>query len=158
MSTITAAQSSYIQVLNAQLRELGTDWFIALSDEVSTREASETITQLKTWVAEARARSARVTSTTELVAEGIYRRSADGVMFRVQTSEQGRRYAKTLLTTGGWDYERGAIFTLAASERLTLAEVKAWGLDTGVCAVCGRLLSTADSVAAGIGPVCAKRY
>jgi len=151
--TITPAQQGYIRTLNAQLRELGTDWFVLVSDDISITEASAAIEELKGMVA--KARSSR---KPELVAEGIYRRSADGAMFRVQTSEAGRRYAKLLLPTGGWGYERGAIYTLAASERLTLAELEAWGLDTGVCAVCGRLLSTAESVARGIGPVCASRY
>jgi hypothetical protein len=124
---------------------------IVLSATLSISEASALIEQLK-------ATAVTTATSTELVPEGIYRRSSDGLMFRVQTSETGRRYAKTLLETGGWGYERGAVFTLKASERLTLDQVKSWGLDTGVCAVCGRLLSTADSVAAGIGPVCARRY
>jgi hypothetical protein len=79
-------------------------------------------------------------------------------MFRVQTSDEGRNYAKLLLPSGGWDYERGAVYTLKPEERLTLAEISAWGISTGVCAICGRLLSTAESVAAGIGPICAKGY
>lgn len=150
---ITPAQMGYIRALNEQLRSLGSaDWGTAGS-EATIAEASALIERLKASVAKARA-----ASKPELVAEGIYRRSSDGSMFRVQTSEQGRRYAKLLLPSGGWGYEKGAIYTLAADERLTLAELKAWGLDTGVCAVCGRLLSTPESVAAGIGPVCASRY
>jgi hypothetical protein len=79
-------------------------------------------------------------------------------MFRVQTSEEGRNYAKLLLPAGGWGYEKGAIYTLKAEERLTLAQLEEWGISTGVCAICSRLLSTAESVARGIGPVCASRY
>jgi len=122
----------------------------------SSAGASEFIEQLKLKAANFSA--SNTANTPALVAEGVYRRSSDGAMFRVQTSEQGRRYAKTLLPSGGWGYERGAIFTLAASERLTLAQLEEWGLSTGVCAICGRLLSTAESVARGIGPVCASRY
>lgn len=154
--TITPAQKGYIITLNRQLLELEADAWGAISDEATVAEASQLIETLKGYLAEAR--SARVSTTPELVAEGIYRRSVDGAMFRVQTSEAGRRYAKLLLPSGGWGYEKGAIYTLAASERLSLAELEAWGLDTGVCAVCGRLLSTAESVARGIGPVCASRY
>ena len=151
--TVTPAQQGYIRTLNQQLADLGANSWGIIADDATTAEASELIETLKGWVAEARS-----TSKPQLVAEGIYRRSADGAMFRVQTSEQGRRYAKLLLPTGGWGYEKGAIYTLAASERLTLAELEEWGLSTGVCAICGRLLSTAESVARGIGPVCASRY
>jgi hypothetical protein len=152
---MTAKQASFISALAAK----GSFNLDTLLEGVTTiAQASELIGQLQARIAATPA-ATPARAATELVAEGIYRRSLDGVMFRVQTSQDsGRRYAKTLLTTGGWDYERGAIFTLAASERLTLAEVQAWGLDTGVCAVCSRLLSTAESVARGIGPVCASRY
>lgn len=150
---ITPAQKGYIATLNAQLRQLGTDWFLLISDEASVAEGSEAIERLKGMVAEA-----RLLSRPQFVTEGIYRRSSDGSMFRVQKSEEGRHYAKLLLPTGGWGYERGAVYTLKQTERLTLAELEAWGISTGVCAICGRLLSTAESVARGIGPICASRY
>lgn len=151
--TITPAQERYIRTLNQQLADLGVNSWGIISDAATTAEGSELIESLKSQVV-----AARTSSKPELVAEGIYRRAADGAMFRVQTSEQNRRYAKLLLPSGGWGYERGAIYTLVAAERLTLAQLEAWGLSTGVCAVCGRLLSTAASVARGIGPVCASRY
>jgi hypothetical protein len=151
--TITPAQQGYIRTLNAQLRELGTDWFLVVANDISITEASSAIEELKAMVAQARS-----PRKPELVAEGIYRRSSDGAMFRVQTSEEGRRYAKLLLPAGGWGYERGAIYTLKADERLSLTELEAWGISTGVCAICGRLLSTSESVARGIGPICAGRY
>jgi hypothetical protein len=137
------ATDSQLAYLGSLIAKSGSS--TVLSPTLSVSEASALIEQLKGAAA-------------ELVPEGIYRRSIDGVMFRVQSSESGRRYAKTLLTTGGWDYERGAVFTLKLAERLTLQQVIEWGLDTGVCAVCGRLLSNAKSVAAGIGPICAKGY
>ena len=39
-----------------------------------------------------------------------------------------------------------------------LAAAKRYGHALGVCAVCGRALTDPDSIAAGIGPVCAKRF
>ena len=140
----TPAQRAYIASLIVKAGST-----LSLPAEATVSEASDLIYTLK-----AQASSA----VPQLVAEGIYRRSSDDAMFRVQTSEQGRRYAKLLLPEGGWGYERGAIYTLKADERLTLAELEAWGISTGVCAICGRLLSTAESVARGIGPVCASRY
>jgi len=127
---------------------------LELSAELTIVEASALIAELKNTIA-----TSYVSRELPSVTDGIYRRSSDGAMFRVQKSQDsGRRYAKLLLPSGGWGYERGAIFTLRADERLTLAELEAWGLSTGVCALCGRLLSTAESVARGIGPVCASRY
>jgi len=123
---------------------------------LTASEASALIQKLKGQTAST---AFAFATPTSLVAEGVYRRSADGVMFRVQTSrESNNRYAKLLLEGGGWGYEKGAIYTLKADERLSVAELSAWGLSTGVCAICGKLLSTAESVARGIGPVCASRY
>jgi len=153
MSTITTAQAGYIAKLNQQLADLGATPRAALAATATIAEASRAIEELKALVAQA-----RVASRPQLVSEGVYRRSDDGVMFRVQLSQEGRNYAKTLLPSGGWGYERGAIYTLKAEERLTLAQLEEWGISTGVCAICSRLLSTAESVARGIGPVCASRY
>lgn len=153
---ITPAQKGYIRSLSEQLSRINPAFFGAISDEATVAEASAFIEELKESLARAKAQAS---TATALVSEGIYRRSSDGSMFRVQTSmESSRRYARLLLPSGGWGYEKGAIYTLKQSERLTLAELEAWGISTGVCAICGRLLSTAESVARGIGPICASRY
>jgi hypothetical protein len=102
---------------------------------------------------------------------GIYRNDA-GEIFKVQKSKQTEGlYAMKLTPIGGqrlseagekvqWKfvYAKGAIRTLTASNRLTLEAAKAFGIQYGVCVVCGRTLVDADSVAAGIGPVCAKKF
>lgn len=158
MATVlmSTKQLGYIRVLATKG---GFNFDELLVGVASMVQASALIGKLQGDLANLKGRGVVANAAPELVVEGIYRRSSDGVMFRVQAAQDsGRRYAKTLLVAGGWDYERGAIYTLAASERLTLAQIQAWGLDTGVCAICSRLLSTADSVAAGIGPVCARRY
>jgi hypothetical protein len=41
---------------------------------------------------------------------------------------------------------------------MTLDMAKAIGRRTGRCQVCHRLLTNPDSIAAGIGPVCAGRF
>lgn len=84
--------------------------------------------------------------------------------------ESGNLYAKALTRIGGkrltrddatvsWEfvYAPGAIHSLTAAQRMTLAEAKAFGIQYGVCCVCGAFLKDAKSVAAGIGPVCVKR-
>lgn len=109
-------------------------------------------------------------NTTTVTEPGMYR-TADGAIYKVQKSKEGQGlYAKRLTPiTGerlneadnivGWDfqYAPGAIKTLKASERMTLEEAKAFGVQYGICCVCGKLLKDATSVAQGIGPVCAGR-
>ena len=94
---------------------------------------------------------------------GMYR-TADGTIYRVHESrETGRKYAKRLeydLEGSGkprFDYDRGAIYRLTAADRMSVEEARAWGVETGVCCVCGTFLTDPKSVARGIGPVCEKR-
>lgn len=146
----TERQLSYITALQTRA---GVP--VGVPTPLTVSEASALINELQ----KATTKAPIAVAPAPLVAEGVYRRSADGAMFRVQTSrDSGNRYAKLLLPSGGWGYEKGAIYTLKADERLSVAELSAWGLSTGVCAICGKLLSTAESIARGIGPVCASRY
>jgi hypothetical protein len=48
-------------------------------------------------------------------------------------------------------------FELTAADRLTVEEVEALSVKFSYCLVCGRHLRVAESVEAGIGPVCRKR-
>lgn len=93
----------------------------------------------------------------------------DGTVYKVQESQQsGRLYAKALIDTGRvdsdgkpvfeFDYDagKGVASKLRASNMMTLAEAKEFGALYGVCCVCGRLLSDENSIAAGIGPICAQ--
>jgi hypothetical protein len=88
---------------------------------------------------------------------GMYRTEA-GEIFKVQASrESGNLYAKRL-TPNGFEYEQGAIRKLSADDKMTIEQAKAFGVATGVCCVCARELTDQQSVEAGIGPVCAKRW
>lgn len=91
---------------------------------------------------------------------GMYR-TADGTFYRVHESrETGRLYAKRMVwdmlteSKPRFEYDRGAVYRLSASDRLSIADARAWGVETGVCCVCGAFLTDAKSVARGIGPVC----
>ena len=107
--------------------------------------ASELITQLF-----ATPRKDSVTSV------GMYR-NAQGVIFKVQLSSAGRFYAKQLNASGrGFTYAQGAISTLSDSDKMTLEQAREFGVLTGNCCVCGRELTDPQSVAQGIGPVCAR--
>lgn len=89
---------------------------------------------------------------------GMYR-VANGDIYRVhQSRETGNLYAKKLdVISNSFEYEQGAIRRLKASDKMTLEQAKAWGMETGICCVCGAFLTDERSVAEGIGPVCATR-
>jgi len=101
-----------------------------------------------------------VVAPTAPLEVGMYR--VNGDIFRVVKSrESGNLYAKRLdmLAEGNaqFVYAAGAIRTLTAEDRMTLAEAKAWGVEFGFCCVCAAMLTNPVSVAAGIGPVCGGR-
>lgn len=57
-----------------------------------------------------------------------------------------------------WEYLRDTDPSeLAGLPKLSLLEAAKFGKRTGRCAVCGRTLSTNESMARGIGPVCAEK-
>lgn len=101
---------------------------------------------------------------------GMYRTPA-GDIFKVQISKtSGKPYAKHLRPIGGervtetgarvnfeFVYAPGAILSISEGMELSLESAKAFGLQYGVCCVCGAFLKDAKSVTAGIGPVCQKR-
>jgi hypothetical protein len=91
---------------------------------------------------------------------GMYRTS-DGTMYRIHESrESGRLYAKRMVwdmlteSKPRFEYDRGAIYRLTSDDRLSVEDARAWGVETGVCCVCGAFLTDSRSVARGIGPVC----
>lgn len=100
------------------------------------------------------------TNRTQALEVGMYR-TADGTIYRVHESrETGRKYAKRMVwdmlteSKPRFDYDRGAIYTLTADDRMTTEQARAWGVETGVCCVCGAFLTDSRSVARGIGPIC----
>lgn len=125
--------------------------------------ASEAITYLKAQPKAAAAPKAYDKKPEAVLTEGMYR--MDGDIYRVQRSrESGNLYAKVMILPDfpgdkpGFEYAPGAIRRLTEADRMTLSEAKAWGVETGICCVCGAFLTDPESVEAGIGPVCAKRF
>jgi hypothetical protein len=103
-----------------------------------------------------------VKATTEMpVDPGMY--CVDGIIYRVVKGRQsGNIYAKRL------DGSKEIGFTLVyvgkpsnhgitASHRMTVEAAKHWGVQMGTCCICAATLTDPKSIAAGIGPVCAKR-
>ena len=108
------------------------------------------------------ARATARAKVAEDLAVGMYRDPESGIIFRVVKSrETGRLYAKRLTVLNAnsarFSYDGGAVYRIKPEWRMSLDEAKAWGLQYGICCVCAADLTDPKSVAAGIGPVCAKR-
>lgn len=106
-----------------------------------------------------------VKKSTTVTEPGMYK-NADGTVYLVKyNSSKTRLYACRLVPTYqgtklhrlDFAYDKGAIYGLTAADRMTVAEVAALGKLTGRCWVCRHELKVAKSIAAGIGPVCAKK-
>lgn len=163
MSRASDKQLAFIRTLCAE-RE-GGDAFVttALPD---SRSASALIGQLLKLPRRADVAGRSIVSET-----GMYR-LADGSIVKVQAAkESGNLYAKRLASINGsrlsetdarvqWEfvYEPGLIKQVQPESKLTLEEAREFGIQYGVCCNCGARLSDAESVAQGIGPVCAKQF
>ena len=90
---------------------------------------------------------------------GFYKVGND--VFKVTPARTSdRTFAHRLITADGaapeWEYQGlGRRFIPEYSDKLTLAEAKQYGHTHGYCLICGRLLTAEQSVADGIGPICA---
>lgn len=101
-------------------------------------------------------------------AEGMYRKS--GTIYKVQKAVHGsgQLYAKRLVETltvdrkgnrkWRFEYAPGFVFELRPEHALTLDQAKEFGALYGSCCVCGKTLTDENSIAAGIGPVCASKF
>lgn len=92
---------------------------------------------------------------------GYYQVGAD--IYRVTPARSSKRtfaHKMFVLMNGNhtWKYQGLASSIIpSGTPPLTAAEVAAFGKAAGRCLLCGRLLTDTQSIAAGIGPVCAKR-
>ena len=102
-------------------------------------------------------------SKMELTEDGMYRDPSTKRIYKVQKSViTGRLYAKELVVNADgevhFDYSPGAVYSLKPEWKMTLAEAKEFGALYGSCCVCGRTLTNAVSIEAGIGPICARSF
>lgn len=131
-------------------------------DNLSKKKASEMISELlampkpvpATHVDAAPAAKAETPEGMHMIGEDI---------FKVQRAVHGsgHLYAKRLVPGHGYgakakfEYAPGVLKTLSAATKMSLEKAKAFGALYGTCCVCGRTLTNEESIAAGIGPVCA---
>ena len=92
---------------------------------------------------------------------GFYRR-ADGEIFRVRLNRERTKVYTQQWTKRGAGfklvYAPEAISTLMAADSLPLEQARTISREAGQCVVCAQFLSDAKSLAAGIGPKCAKNW
>lgn len=93
---------------------------------------------------------------------GVYRKS-DGTMLRVYYGQQsGKMLVKQLNqhADGSWSYDYLGLAArfLGDAKRVTLEEAKEFGRMTETCCMCGLDLDVPESVEAGIGPKCARKF
>lgn len=90
--------------------------------------------------------------------DGIY--DVNCGIFKVQTSpNSGRQYAKKLdIDSGTWEYAPGAVKNLRPETKMPLERAQGFGRLYGWCIKCSRTLTDEDSIAAGIGPICAGKW
>lgn len=98
-------------------------------------------------------------ATPSEISEGFYKAS-DGNIFQVVQARHGSHFLAKMLDreTGKFEYAGAAKRFVKANQRMTLEEAQEYGKQTGICMVCGRTLQRKESVAAGIGPICASRF
>jgi hypothetical protein len=164
MADVTEKQSAFIDSL-LEGREIPADYVIKLAElrpNLDRVAASTIIEQLlgmpkkaTSWI------------VPDTIPDGRYAIvGTDNTwrFFRVTTSRNnGRRYVQKVLgSPGDFRYTRVS----AADWRFAVAEIvkdpalasQAFGMQVGACGICGSPLTDPESIARGIGPICAKKY
>lgn len=91
------------------------------------------------------------------ITEGYY--VLDGTFYKVMKNrDRTRLYARRLVATPNqkpiWEYDKGVIFKLSLSNKVTKEQAKAFGDIYHYCFCCGRELTVPLSIERGVGPVC----
>ena len=99
--------------------------------------------------------------TWEPVGEGFY--SFDGQIVKVVASPYARnRFGLTVKTLdpdlGVWELAAPLLRLLKPEHKLTLAQAQEFGRLTGRCCRCAATLTDNESIARGLGPVCASKF
>lgn len=93
---------------------------------------------------------------------GYYVSEAD-TFYKVVESKAHKFYAKKFVVShsgqsASWVYAPGAINAYATWKKVSLTDATQFGIAHGFCLCCGKLLTDPNSVKAGIGPICAKKF
>lgn len=96
---------------------------------------------------------------TVAITDGFWVADRTGEVFKVQESGAGRLYGKRM-NDGEFEFFSGAIAHLRKNlpRKLSVEEAKEFGRLYGRCIKCGRTLTDENSIAQGIGPICAESF
>ncbi|NRQ31233.1 hypothetical protein HII36_05200 [Nonomuraea sp. NN258] len=96
---------------------------------------------------------------TVTIEPGVYKKNGD--IYEIKKSRTGVLRVKRIRVVGS-KVQRYASFYRAGQftpdDKVTLDDATGFGHQYGICCCCFRLLTDAQSVHDGIGPVCKKRY
>lgn len=153
------AQLSFIQgLVNRKYAEKDRAQYLDFLDtsRISKTRASEIITHMLSLP---NAEGSGEVSANEDVEVGLY--LVDGVAYKVKRAVYGSGF----LYACRWDEESatfekepGAIRKIHARHRMTAEQAGPYGLAMSACAHCGRDLTDEESIARGLGPICAGKY
>lgn len=140
---------------------------LAYWQKMDRDEVAEVMTERE--LRDAETRPSRRTSGQRVTEDGMYRNPATDQIFKVQWNlKRTGLYAKQLVMSETGDpkspwhaefvFDRNAISKLAPEMKMTLEDAKAFGALYGTCCNCGRTLTNEESIAAGIGPICAGKF
>lgn len=136
-------------------------WLKDASAEVSQREPEY---DAETYnFRPAQAGSAAFDSNT--LESGIYLLGEEIYKVQKAVHGSGNMYAKRLVIsyyaegkTGNFEYAPGTVRKLRPEHKMSLDQAKEFGALYGVCCRCGRTLTDEESIANGIGPICASKF
>lgn len=121
-------------------------------DTLNSAQASTKIDEALTWLRD---------NPAPEIADGFYELT-DGRIVKVQHAVHGsgKQYAKVLdIGLGRFDYAPGLIRKIEQyGTLLTLERARELGQLYGMCIRCGATLTDEDSIARGMGPICAGRW
>jgi len=110
------------------------------------------------WAAERSAKAAAPVARKP-VEHGMYRKDGQIIKVQIAVHGSGKVYAKVLVIDapgeGHFEYAPGVVSTLTPEDRMTPGEAAEFGRLYGICIVCSATLTDEESIARGIGPVCA---
>jgi hypothetical protein len=149
LPTASERQLSFITKLRAERAMVQED-----VTGLNIREASELIDELLNTPKPVR--PAVETAPADELKPGAYR--VLDMIYRVYKARGGSHMLAAMWDGETFEYAGLARRFVQPEHRLSLDEAKAFGAEFGVCCECGRLLTVPESVAAGIGPVCAGKF
>lgn len=158
--TATEAQ---VRFLNSLRVERGSEPLTA--DQIAKLTKRQASADIEAWKAIPRPKREYAPKTQAAPVEledGIYR--VDDTWYKVvhAVHGSGRQYAKRLVVdgpgSGHFEYDGGAVRKITPDHKATLEEAKQFGQLYGICCNCAAVLTDEASIAAGIGPICAKKF